>query len=76
MTLKSIEKFVIDAQLIKMLIFTSVYFSETLINSHIFRHIKLEIALAIPASNDKKIQLKQFSRTRVIIMLMLAQRRS
>ena len=24
------------------------------INSHIFRHLKLEIALAIPASNDKK----------------------
>ena len=24
------------------------------INSHIFRHLKLEIALAIPASNDEK----------------------
>ena len=23
-------------------------------NSHIFHHLKLEIALAIPASNDKK----------------------
>ena len=30
-----------------------------------FRHLKLEIALAIPATNELKIQLKQFSNTRV-----------
>ena len=40
MTLKSI---VMDAQLIKMLILTYIFF----INSHIFRHLKLEIALAL-----------------------------
>ena len=34
----------------------NVYFHTFLffINSHIFRHLKLEIALAIPASNDEK----------------------
>ena len=37
-------------------------------NIYIFRHLKLEIALAIPASNDEKIQLKQFSRTMVKII--------
>ena len=50
MTLKSVKYFVIDAQLIKMLIFTRLFF----INSHIFRHLKPEIALAIPASNREK----------------------
>ena len=35
-------------------------------NSNIFRHLKLEIALAILASNDEK--LKQFSRIRVKII--------
>ena len=29
----------------------------------IFRHLKLEIALGIPASNDQKYNTKQFSRT-------------
>ena len=33
-------------------------------NIHIFRHLKLEIALAIPALNDE-IQYNQLSRTRV-----------
>ena len=51
MSLKFIKYFVIDAQLFKMIIFTHVFF---LINSHIFRHLKLEIALAVPASNDEK----------------------
>ena len=51
LTLKYITEFVIDAQLLKMLIFTHVYF---FMNSHIFHHLKLEIALAIPASNDEK----------------------
>ena len=64
MTLKSIKQFVIDARLIKMLIFTQscLFF----INSHIFHHLKLEIALAIPALNDEKYnKLKQSNRTRV-----------
>ena len=34
-------------------------------NINIFCHLKLEIALAIPASNEEKIQYNQFSRTRV-----------
>ena len=36
-------------------------------NSIIFCHLKLDIVLAIPASNDEKIQLKQFSMTMVKI---------
>ena len=35
------------------------------ININIFRHLKLEIALAIPASNDEKYRSKQFSSARV-----------
>ena len=40
----------VDAQLDKQLNLEDVYF----LNINIFRHLKLEIALAIPASYDEK----------------------
>ena len=42
----------VDAQLVKLLNLEDAYFQKKYIN--IFRHLKLEIALAIPASNDEK----------------------
>ena len=47
--LKLIKYSVVDAQLINYFNLGDVYF---LINRNIFRHLKLEIALAIPASNE------------------------
>ena len=35
------------------------------ININSFSHLKLEIALAIPASNEWKIEVRQFSRIRI-----------
>ena len=49
--LKLIKYSVVDAQLIKYFNLGDVYF---FMNRNIFRHLKLEIALAIPASNDEK----------------------
>ena len=46
-----------DAQLIQWFNIGDVYF---FININIFRHLKLEIALEIPASNEWKIQYRQF----------------
>ena len=40
-----------------------------LINRHIFRHLKLEMALAIPASNEWKIVATNSSSTRVEVYL-------
>ena len=49
--LKLIKYSVVDAQLIKYFNLGDVYI---FMNRNIFRHLKLEIALAIPASNDEK----------------------
>ena len=54
--------FVVDAQLVKEFNSKDAHFQK---NIHIFRHLKLEIALAIPASNDEKYN--QFSKSRVNI---------
>ena len=51
MSLKWTIQSVVDAQLVKYLNLEDVYFRK---NIYIFRHLKLEIALAIPASNDEK----------------------
>ena len=50
MSLKWIIPFVLDAQLVKLFNLEYV-FQKKYIN--IFRHLELEIASAIPASNDK-----------------------
>ena len=44
-----IKSFLVDAQLIQYFNIEDVYFS---LNINIFHHLKLEIALAIPASNE------------------------
>ena len=49
MPLKLIKYSVVDAQLIKYFNLGDVYF---FMNRNIFRHLKLEIALAIPALNE------------------------
>ena len=41
----------VDAQLVKLLNLEDVHFQQNVNNS---RHLKLEIALAIPAPNDEK----------------------
>ena len=51
MSPKMIKLFVIDAQFINAFNFAKVLFFK---NSDIFRHLKLEFASAIPASNDEK----------------------
>ena len=53
--LKSTKWFVIGAQLIKELHFADNQFLKI---DHFFRHLKLEIASAIPASNDEKNRKK------------------
>ena len=52
MPVKLINYSVVDAQIIKYINLGDVYF---FINKNIFRHLKLEIAIAIPASNEWKI---------------------
>ena len=49
MPLKLIKYSVVDAQLIKYFNLGDAYF---FMNRNIFRHLKLEIALAIPALNE------------------------
>ena len=51
MSLKWTIQFVVDVQFSQITQFRRCIFSK---NIYIFRHLKLEIALAIPASNDKK----------------------
>ena len=43
--------FVVDAQLVKQFNLKDIYLKKYI---NIFCHLKLEIALAIPASNDEK----------------------
>ena len=51
MSLKWTIQFVVDVQLEKITQFRRCIFSK---NIYIFRHLKLEIALAITVSNDEK----------------------
>ena len=52
MPLKLIKYSVVDAQLIKYFKLGDVYF---FMHRNLFRHLKLEIAVAIPALNEWKI---------------------
>ena len=53
MRLKLITSVVVNAQLVKASHFQFVYFSQ---KKNIFYYLNLGIALAIPASNDEKLE--------------------